>query len=171
MKRLCEAIERDKLVDEVSAVNNDNPDNLRDSGKDSDNSNKSLKLKANKLNEVEADVWKITKNKRAPLKTKNVDGTIVDLSMSSKTASSKSFDEKLLDFLVEKKQDEENSETEIYGQIMNYVFNMKKDEISLLVDSKCNLEDSGIQKDLALVQSLGLSTVVTVYCHPRGKFQ
>ena len=76
----------------------------------------------------------------------------------------------MIAFLIDKKESDEGSETDAYSHMMKFISNNTKNELSLLVDSKCDLEDRLIQKDFAVLKSLGLSTFVTVYCNPGGKF-
>ena len=52
----------------------------------------------------------------------------------------------------------------------NYISKMKKNEQSFLIDSKFDLNDAKIKKDLPVFESIGLATIVTVYCNPGGKF-
>ena len=154
LKRLCEAIDKDKG---------------EDCTEDKDTANKVVKCK-NKLNDVEQDVWKISKNKRAPLKTKNVDGSIVDLTMSNKSSSKKGFDEQLLEYAMVGEKKRASMETEVHGKMMISIQQKKRNEISLFKDARCNLEDAEVQRDFRKLQNLGLDTLVTVYCNPGGKF-
>ena len=152
MKRLCEAIEKDK------------------SEENADSSSKLSKSKNNKLNDVEQDVWKISKNRRAPLKTKNIDGSIVDLTMSSKSSSKKSFDEQLLDIMFQEKKERGSLENEIFEKMTLFIEQKNLNEISLFKDANCNMEDAEVKRDFKRLQNLGLDTLVTVYCNPGNKF-